>query len=252
MYHIADKPKYSKCGWTPFAGKEVFGEIKRVVIRGKTVFVDGMFIDSTPSGVNVRCMSDESTRYTQTLLQQQPQPQSQQSQLQQLQQLQINTVNVSESFKQELTIQHLCSKWKKLHINHILSADQFDTKSLKIIFEMADIMKLIWEKKEKCDLLAGKMMAAIFYEPSTRTRCSFSAAMQKLGGEVIDISSDVSSVQKGETLEDFVRCMQCYADVIVLRSNIKDSAKKAAEVMDKHLINAGDGCGEHPSQAILG
>lgn len=253
MYRIPDKPKYSKCGWTPFAGKEVYGEIKRVVIRGKTVFVDGMFIDSTPSGLNVKNTSEEKRLQT---ISQSPQLRVAQSQHTAKNET-INSVSgvsgnvVSDLFKQELTIQHLCSKWKKLHINHILSADQFDTKSLKIIFEMADIMKNIWEKKEVCNLLAGRMMAAIFYEPSTRTRCSFSAAMQKLGGEVIDISSDVSSVQKGETLEDFVRCMQCYADVIVLRSNIKDSAKKAAEVMDKHLINAGDGCGEHPSQAIL-
>ena len=76
--------------------------------------------------------------------------------------------------------------------------------------------------------------------------------MQKLGGNVIDISSDVSSVQKGETLEDFVRCMQCYAELVVLRTNIKNSAKNASDVMDKPLINAGDGDGEHPSQAILG
>jgi len=107
------------------------------------------------------------------------------------------------------------------------------------------------EQGTNIDILKGKSMAAIFYEPSTRTRCSFTAAMQKLGGNVIYIASEASSVKKGETIEDFVRCMECYADVIVLRSPETESARKASSVLNKPLINAGDGSGEHPTQALL-
>ena len=116
---------------------------------------------------------------------------------------------------------------------------------------MADVFKKMVEQNIHINMFKGKTMASIFYEPSTRTRCSFTAAMQKLGGNVIDISSDKSSVQKGETTEDFLRCMQCYADVLVLRSNVKNSATNVAKLLEKPLINAGDGDGEHPTQAIL-
>lgn len=94
-------------------------------------------------------------------------------------------------------------------------------------------------------------MASMFYEVSTRTSCSFGAAMQRLGGSVITFNEATSSVQKGETLEDTVQTMSGYADVIVLRHPKPGAVTKAAQHCRKPVINAGDGTGEHPTQALL-
>jgi carbamoyl-phosphate synthase/aspartate carbamoyltransferase/dihydroorotase len=99
--------------------------------------------------------------------------------------------------------------------------------------------------------LKGKILASVFYEPSTRTNCSFQAAMLRLGGSVISVNESSSSVAKGETLADTVRCMECYSDVLVLRHPKAGAAAEAAAAMSKPLLNAGDGVGEHPTQALL-
>lgn len=94
-------------------------------------------------------------------------------------------------------------------------------------------------------------MASMFYEVSTRTSCSFSAAMQRLGGTVISFNEATSSVQKGETLEDTIQTMSGYSDVIVLRHPKPGAVMRAAQHCRKPVINAGDGTGEHPTQALL-
>jgi carbamoyl-phosphate synthase/aspartate carbamoyltransferase/dihydroorotase len=99
--------------------------------------------------------------------------------------------------------------------------------------------------------LQGKILATVFYEPSTRTNCSFQAAMLRLGGSVISVNESSSSVAKGETLADTVRCLECYADALVLRHPRAGAAAEAAAAMSKPLLNAGDGVGEHPTQALL-
>jgi aspartate carbamoyltransferase len=102
------------------------------------------------------------------------------------------------------------------------------------------------------DLLKGKILANLFYEPSTRTSSSFTAAMERLGGSVIPINEvKYSSVSKGESLPDTVRTLECYADVIVIRHPEVGSAAIAAKAAHKPVINAGDGIGEHPTQALL-
>ena len=102
------------------------------------------------------------------------------------------------------------------------------------------------------DLLKGKILANLFYEPSTRTSSSFTSAMERLGGSVIPINEvRYSSVAKGESLPDTVRTLECYADVIVLRHPETGSAAVAAQAAKKPIINAGDGIGEHPTQALL-
>ncbi len=102
------------------------------------------------------------------------------------------------------------------------------------------------------DLLKGKILANLFYEPSTRTASSFMSAMRRLGGSVIPISEvQYSSVSKGESLPDTVRTLECYADVIVLRHPDVGASALAAQYAKKPIINAGDGVGEHPTQALL-
>jgi len=99
--------------------------------------------------------------------------------------------------------------------------------------------------------LKNRIMTTLFYEPSTRTSCSFQAAMLRLGGSVIPVPVDQSSVQKGESLQDTIRTLCCYSDVIVLRHPEKGSVLEATKVSTKPILNAGDGTGEHPTQALL-
>ena len=135
----------------------------------------------------------------------------------------------------------------------ILSVSQFDKEKIEYIFRRAREMRELVQRAGKGSLLAGYVLGCIFYEPSTRTSSSFIAAMQRLGGSVIPITSGVqfSSVSKGETLGDTMRTLEQYADVIVLRHPVIGSAQEAADAARIPVINAGDGAGEHPTQALL-
>src|SRR5512146_586966 len=134
----------------------------------------------------------------------------------------------------------------------ILSVKQFARTDLEYIFDVAREMEEMVRRVGSFDLLKGKILASLFYEPSTRTSSSFTSAMERLGGSVIPISEvRYSSVSKGESLPDTVRTLEAYADVIVLRHPEIGSAALAARYARKPVINAGDGTGEHPTQALL-
>ncbi|MCB0216090.1 MAG: aspartate carbamoyltransferase [Chloroflexi bacterium] len=135
----------------------------------------------------------------------------------------------------------------------ILTVKQFDAEQLADIFERTDRMRDIVRQRGGTDILARRVLAALFYEPSTRTSASFIAAMERLGGSVIPITQGVqfSSVSKGESLPDTIRTLEQYADVIVLRHPLVGSASEAAEAASVPVLNAGDGAGEHPTQALL-
>jgi carbamoyl-phosphate synthase/aspartate carbamoyltransferase/dihydroorotase/carbamoyl-phosphate synthase/aspartate carbamoyltransferase len=135
----------------------------------------------------------------------------------------------------------------------ILSVSQFDTGKLEYIFERAREMRQMVEQVGGTSMLNGRVLACLFYEPSTRTSSSFIAAMERLGGSVIPITQGVqfSSVSKGESLPDTIRTLEQYADVIVLRHPEIGSAQVAADYAGVPIINAGDGPGEHPTQALL-
>ncbi len=136
--------------------------------------------------------------------------------------------------------------------HHVISARQFDPELLDRLFRSADLMReRITSSTEP--LLPGRVMATLFYEPSTRTRLSFESAMLRLGGQVVSTENarDFSSAIKGETLEDTVRIVGGYADCIVLRHPEEGAAARAAAVSPVPVINAGDGRGEHPTQALL-
>ncbi len=134
----------------------------------------------------------------------------------------------------------------------ILSVKQFSRPDLEYIFGVAHEMREMVTRVGTFDLLKGKILANLFYEPSTRTSSSFTSAMERLGGSVIPINEvRYSSVAKGESLPDTVRTLECYADVIVLRHPETGSAALAAQYARKPIINAGDGIGEHPTQALL-
>ncbi len=135
----------------------------------------------------------------------------------------------------------------------ILTAAQFSREQIERLFDRADDFATRLQRGERLRLLDGKLLATVFYEPSTRTRLSFEAAMQRLGGGVISVAEakSASSVAKGESLPDTIRTIASYADAIVLRHPQVGAAQLAASVSDVPIINAGDGAGEHPTQALL-
>ena len=132
----------------------------------------------------------------------------------------------------------------------IVSIKDFTREEIDYILKVSEEMEKY--VKTGSDLLKGKIMATLFFEPSTRTRLSFEAAIKKLGGECIGFSSaEGSSVAKGENLSDTIRVVENYCDVIVLRHSLEGAAKFAAEVATVPVINAGSGAEEHPTQALL-
>lgn len=135
---------------------------------------------------------------------------------------------------------------------HVLQASQFTPDNIEDIFSLASKIATS-DPRSLVNTLLGKTLACVFYEPSTRTSSSFIAAMTKLGGGVIPITQGVqfSSVSKGETLEDTIVTLGQYADAIVIRHPEIGSARRAAAVSPVPIINAGDGTGEHPTQALL-
>jgi aspartate carbamoyltransferase catalytic subunit len=136
-------------------------------------------------------------------------------------------------------------------MRHVIESQQFSRSLLEELFSRAEEMKR--EPHRFMGRLNGQVMAALFYEPSTRTRLSFEAAMLRLGGQTMgtDNAREFSSAAKGETLEDTIRIVSGYADVIVMRHNEEGAAKRAAAVSTVPIINAGDGPGQHPTQALL-
>jgi aspartate carbamoyltransferase len=134
----------------------------------------------------------------------------------------------------------------------ILEGGQFTRQELEYIIFVSGYMRRQMEKKRRLDLMRGYILATLFFEPSTRTRLSFEAAMHRLGGSVIGFASAAtSSTAKGESLADTVRTVDQYADVLVIRHPELGSARIAADVAEAPVINAGDGAGQHPTQALL-
>ena len=130
----------------------------------------------------------------------------------------------------------------------LVSIDDFSTGEILQIMDLATE----FEKNPHQDLLSGKVIATLFFEPSTRTRLSFESAISRLGGKIIGFSdSSSSSVSKGETLNDTIRMVSNYCDLIVMRHPIEGSARFASEIASVPVINAGDGANQHPSQTLL-
>ena len=131
----------------------------------------------------------------------------------------------------------------------IVSIEDFSRPEIEHILDVAESMESV--VSEGSDMLKGKILATLFYEPSTRTRLSFESAMLKLGGGNIGFAdAEMTSAKKGENLADTVRTVEKYADIIALRHSLEGSAKFAAEYSKVPIINAGTGAEEHPTQAL--
>lgn len=133
----------------------------------------------------------------------------------------------------------------------ILSVKQISKDELHLIFTVAAEMRLGVERGGSLDVLKGRVLCSLFFEPSTRTSASFDTAMKRLGGQVVVVNESHSSSQKGESLEDTIRTLDQYGDAIVLRHPEADSVDIAAKAADRPIINAGNGSREHPTQALL-
>ena len=137
-------------------------------------------------------------------------------------------------------------------LQDVLEVRQFDRPHLDSLFARADEMRIIADAGGS-NRLSGKILATLFFEPSTRTRLSFESAMTRLGGSVLTAENaiETSSWAKGETIEDTARIVESYADAIVMRHPQAGTPARAAAVIDIPVINAGDGAREHPTQALL-
>ncbi|XP_005099583.1 CAD protein isoform X3 [Aplysia californica] len=136
--------------------------------------------------------------------------------------------------------------------HHVTTVMNFNKDQLSQVFNLAHNYKVAVSRDRPLDhVLKGKVLASMFFEASTRTSCSFTVAMQRLGGSVVHYDQGTSSAKKGETLEDTVSMMAGYADIVVIRHPTPGAVQVAAKSSRKPIVNAGDGVGEHPTQALL-
>jgi len=221
---VPESMKYSKCGWTPFVGMKVYGTIKRTVLRGKVVFVDGEILTEPGYGENIR---------------------------------KLPSTNINKNNNLPKNIQNLPKEMStKKYKNHILlknvySVGQFTRDILRDVFSKTTFYK---NSKEIPKILKGKTVSSIFCESSTRTKTSFDVALRKLGGHTIHIdmpSSSSNNNNNDDSLEDFLKCMECYADCILLRLASPINYKNIIDNINIPIINCGDGFDEHPTQALL-
>ncbi len=134
----------------------------------------------------------------------------------------------------------------------IISIRDFKKEEIEYILKKSEEMERLLKRERELDVLKGKILACLFFEPSTRTRLSFEAAMKRLGGETIGFSkTEATSIAKGESFVDTIKTVENYCDAIVIRHPREGSARLAAEVSDKPVINAGDGANQHPTQTLL-
>ncbi|KAG5634854.1 hypothetical protein H0H81_000508 [Sphagnurus paluster] len=236
--------------WTPLEGKFVSGSIHRVVVHGNTVFLDGSLIVSAHG----RDISGSGVSHAPVSIVRPSTPAKEESPA-----VMSLTSSGALHLQPAAPVAHgppthaysQLTPHPTFHRRHILSVKQFTQQDMYDLFSLAHEMRLQVERNGTLDILKGKVLCTLFYEPSTRTSSSFDAAMKRCGGEVVQVNADTSSMIKGETLPDTIRTLACYGDAIVIRHPDVGSAQLAAKFSPVPIINAGDGIGEHPTQALL-
>jgi carbamoyl-phosphate synthase/aspartate carbamoyltransferase len=256
-----------KASWSPLVGRTLKGVVKRVVFNGKIVSLDGHLTSDgslgknwsvspvqaqqsstaaqivsprlEPASVRLLAGSGVSTnvRVQQTILDRMRTSGGPENPLSELPNLQLGPQMADPSVSQALA--SLLSKESMFKRRHILSVNQFNRADLHHLFTVASEIRLGVERWGTVDLLKGRLLCTMFFEPSTRTSASFDAAMQRLGGRTVAISAAHSSLKKGETLQDTIRTLACYGDAIVLRHPDESSAATAAKFSPVPIINGG-------------
>uniref|UniRef100_A0A3B3T4R5 Multifunctional protein CAD n=1 Tax=Paramormyrops kingsleyae TaxID=1676925 RepID=A0A3B3T4R5_9TELE len=269
---IPNHMQFTKSKWTPFKGMSVKGKVRRVVLRGEVAYIDGQVSSVLLTGqkrhrqasqseiIRARAPSPRRSADCRFALPPRvhrasdpglPPDVAMPVENGVLPQPVARILSPPHAVPLAVTHTHMSPLLHPLVAQHILSVKQFSKDQMSHLFNVAHTLRLMVQKERSLDNLKGKVMASMFYEVSTRTSSSFAAAMQRLGGSVVHFSESTSSTQKGESLADSVQTMSCYADVLVLRHPQPGAVEMAAKHCRKPVINAGDGVGEHPTQALL-
>ena len=254
-------------GWSPLDAASVRGMIGRVQMRGRTIVLDGRSLHEALVGSNVSGYMPVKSTVLATpataLGSGEPRPAMDAPLSPSLalrsprkRALGVRPLSQLDEFRLEpaagpappTRVEMYSPSFSR---RHILSVKQFSRDDLHALFAVAQEMRFMVERHGVLNVLQGCVMSTLFYEESTRTSSSFEAAMLRCGGQVVTINTARSSVAKGETLADTVRTLGCYSDVIVLRHPAVGSSQEAAKYSPVPILNAGDGVGEHPTQALL-
>ncbi|KAH9942638.1 carbamoyl-phosphate synthase [Amylocystis lapponica] len=249
-------------GWSPLEGSIINGAVHRVIVHGQTAFLDGE-VTTLPLGRDISSATISHLPSDRSMSVSGPRPDlgasaglAPKNTDAPVPMLPLTTASSSGVLPLHgpaaapHTFSHLL-RHPAFYRRHILSVKQFGHRDVHELFALAHEMQLQVERNGTLDVLRGKVLCTLFYEPSTRTSSSFDTAMKRCGGEVVNVNVEASSVLKGETLPDTIRTLGCYADAIVIRHPDMGSAQLAAKFSPVPVLNAGDGVGEHPTQALL-
>ncbi|KAI4198043.1 MAG: hypothetical protein LQ350_005555 [Teloschistes chrysophthalmus] len=265
--------------WSPFVGKSLKGCVQRVMFQDKTACLDGEVTQDAPNGKDmsahtkapstpdIRGLSSPTLTARPESSHGRPQLQTAAKPSSKLRPLDTHGIQSPVIPHAILQSEHLPPMHPPLSLvssalqdalakspfknRHILSVSQFTRQDLHLLFQVAAEMRIGVQRQGILEILKGRLLCTMFYEPSTRTSASFDAAMQRLGGRTMAISTEHSSTKKGESLQDTIRTLGCYGDAIVLRHPDPASAATAAKFSPVPIINGGNGSVEHPTQAIL-
>ncbi|KAI0843200.1 carbamoyl-phosphate synth [Hypoxylon sp. FL0890] len=265
--------------WSPFAGKTMRGAVQRVTFNNKTVCLDGDLLPITPLGQDMSTHGSLPTPLSPPM-KSMTQPTHA---LDTLRSRRLSILGRPAAIPRQLdgevdnlhatsrsappaeepglpgpvrapfvdSLHDLLMQPSAFKNAHVLSVKQYTRSDLHLLFTVAQEMRLGVDREGVLNILRGRVLCTMFYEPSTRTSASFDAAMQRLGGRTIPITTTHSSVQKGESLQDTLRTLECYGDAIVLRHPEEASVEVAKKYSKVPIINGGNGSKEHPTQAFL-
>ncbi|KAI5917785.1 carbamoyl-phosphate synthase [Camillea tinctor] len=271
-------PKSSS--WSPLAGRVMRGAVQRVTFGDKTVCLDGEVLPVMPLGKDMsthgsmptplsppmKAVAPPTAYSMDALSVRRPSLLGRPTSAMRLQDpetekthLVSRQATVADSFglpgptraPMVDSLHDLLSQPSAFKNRHVLSVKQYSRSDLHLLFAVAQEMRLGVDREGVLSTLRGRVLCTMFYEPSTRTSASFDAAMQRLGGRTIAISTSTSSVQKGESLQDTLRTLECYGDAVVLRHPDEKSVEIAQKYSKVPIINGGNGSKEHPTQAFL-
>jgi len=259
--------------WSAFAGKTLTGVVRRVMFNGQTAYLDGTITSQRGQGKDMSGMGPIPRPSTRDSTSSAPMvgPRRRMTVEHQLQSPFLRSADHSNSTYGTPSTMPMQQSGALMSIppmipgpslsemishtpffrKHIISVKQFDRNDLHLLFSIAQEMRIGVERQGVLNILQGRLICTMFFEPSTRTSSSFEAAMQRLGGKVVSVTASASSVTKGESLGDTIRTLACYSDAIVMRHPSPDSAQIAASVSPVPIINGGNGSIEHPTQAFL-
>ncbi|KAH9909114.1 carbamoyl-phosphate synth [Xylariomycetidae sp. FL2044] len=267
--------------WSPFAGKTMRGAVQRVTFHNKTVCLDGEILPLAPSGKDMSTHGSQPApmsplsphmkaaahpgsldalrgRRSSFLGKSSLVSRTQESETDGLRPTSRYAPTADEfglpgPMRAPFTdsLHDLLMQPNAFKNSHVLSVKEYTRSDLHLLFTVAQEMRLGVDRQGVLDTLRGRVLCTMFYEPSTRTSASFDAAMQRLGGRTIPITTSHSSVQKGESLQDTLRTLECYGDAVVLRHPDETSVDIAKKYSKVPIINGGNGSKEHPTQAFL-